>query len=74
MNPIQIVLISAQKHPWLLGVLLLAMVAHWADLNWPSYHLSYLSRTLYTFATLYAAGTAIPAQTPPPDKPTETKP
>lgn len=63
MNPFQIVIQSSLKHPWLLALLIAAVLAHWADMNWPGWHLSYISKTLFSIATIYAAGSSL---APPP--------
>jgi hypothetical protein len=69
-NAIQNIIAASKAHPWLLVLIALAMVANWADLNWPGYHFSYLSKGMIGFAVMYAANaTAVPIPPKPPTPP-----
>ena len=85
MNPIialQTILSSAKKHPWLLVLVVLALVLHACDLQWPAYHslLSTIASGLFGIAFLYAGGTSLahgpdqPQPEPPSAAYTEQKP
>jgi hypothetical protein len=77
MEALKMIVDVARKHPWLIVILVLAVVAHGADLQWPQLH-KFFSTVAYGFfviAFLYASGTSLPPKdgpSNPPEKPGTT--
>lgn len=70
------IIASARSHPWLLALLVVAIIAHGADLQWPAYHkfLSTVAYGVFAISFLYASGTALPPKEPnPPANPAQPK-
>jgi hypothetical protein len=65
---LQTIIGSAKNHPWLLGLVIVALIAHAADLQWPQFHklLSTTAYGLFAIAFIYAGGSS---NQPPPVEP-----
>lgn len=68
-NPFATIIAASRKHPWLLVILLLALAAHGADLQWPALHIffSTIDRGFFAVALIFASGTSLANPNPPPN-------
>lgn len=74
MNPmgaLAVIINTSRQHPWLLAVVILALISHACDLQWPDYHklFSTIGKGMFAIAFLYAGGTSLTPKPTDPPKP-----